>query len=388
MIDIIAEVRNLFDEMLEIRRHIHSNPELSFEEFETAKYIESKLNSYGIESKRMAKTGVVALIGKGQSCIALRADIDALPILEETGLSYKSLKDGVMHACGHDMHTTMLLATAKILKKYESELKVQVKLIFQPAEEKLPGGAKLMIEEGVLENPKVEAIFGQHIFPEDNLGIISTTSGPVMASADEIYWVVNGKSTHAAQPHQGNDPILASSQLILHYQTLLTKFKDPLESGVLTVSAINGGTATNIIPDRVEMKGTFRAYNNSWREKMHNLIEQNTELISSTYGCETELNIVKGYPPLVNNSELAEYVKNIAKDTLGEDSFKDFVPKMWAEDFAYYSQKIPALFWFVGVKSEEDISMPPLHNSKINPLEEAMINGTSMMVAVALKWKS
>jgi amidohydrolase len=388
MLDIIAEVRNLFGEMLEIRRHIHQNPELSFEEFETAKFIENKLNSYGIESKRMAQTGVVALIGKGQSCIALRADIDALPILEETGLSYKSLKDGVMHACGHDMHTTMLLAAAKILKKYESELKVQVKLIFQPAEEKLPGGAKLMIEEAVLENPRVEAIFGQHIFPEDKVGVISTTSGPIMASADEIYWVVNGKSTHAAQPHQGNDPILASSQLILHYQTLLTKFKDPLDSGVLTVSAINGGTATNIIPDRVEMKGTFRAYNNSWREKMHNLIEQNTKLISSTYGCETELNIVKGYPPLVNNSELAEYVKNIAKDTLGEDSFKDFVPKMWAEDFAYYSQKIPALFWFVGVKSEEDISMPPLHNSKINPLEEAMINGTSMMVAVALKWKS
>jgi amidohydrolase len=257
-----------------IRRTIHRNPELSFQEFETSNFIKQKLGEWGIEHREIGGTGVVAHIGNGDNCVALRADIDALPIHEETGLEYSSQNPGVMHACGHDMHTTMLLGAAYRLKQIENELKGVVKLIFQPGEEKLPGGAKLLIENGVLENPRPGAIFGQHINPGESVGKISLAPGYVMASADELYITVKGKGSHAAQPHIGNDAILAASHLVQYYQTMVSKMKNPLDSGVISITAVNGGSANNIFPSEVKMLGTMRAFNQDWRNYIHEIIEE------------------------------------------------------------------------------------------------------------------
>lgn len=368
------------------RRYIHQNPELSFEEFETSKFIQNELTKLGIEFKILANTGVIGIIGKGDKCVALRADIDALPIFEETSLDFKSINNGVMHACGHDMHTSMLLGAAEILKSIENSLNGQVKLIFQPAEEKLPGGANILIKEGVLDNPKVDAIFGQHIYPGESSGILATNSGYVMGSADELYWTITGKSTHAAQPHLGYDPILAASQLIVYYQTLMTKYRDPLDAGVLTVASIHGGSATNIIPDTVEMKGTLRSFNLEWREQMHKLLEEKSIELCKLYGCNCQLQIIKGYPPVFNNDELTKLSKTVAIQVFGSDNVVEFVPKMWGEDFAFYGQVIPASFWFLGVRPKNQSEMPALHNSKLSPDEEPMLNGMSMLAKVAFDY--
>ncbi len=386
-IDFITEqAKSIFPLTRDFRRHIHQNPELSFLEFKTAEFIREKLTEFGIDFITMANTGTVAHIGKGDICVALRADIDALPIIEETGLDFASLNQGVMHACGHDMHTSMLLAAAKILKDNESSLKGTVKLIFQPGEEKLPGGAKIMIDEGVLENPKPAAIFGQHIYPSEITGTISVTGGPVFASTDELYWTVKGRGTHAAQPHLGSDAILASSQLINYYQTILTKFKNPLDSCVLSVTSIHGGSATNIFPEEVKMMGTLRTYNEVLRTEIHDILMNNSEKMTQLYGCSCSVDIVRGYPALINNHELAALVKETAIDTVGVNNTLDFKPIMWAEDFAYYSSKIPACFWLLGVRPENLSEMPPLHNSRLNPSEEAMINGTAMLVSSAINF--
>lgn len=381
-----SKAKEYLQETIEIRRKIHQNPELSFEEYETSKFIKSYLESLNIESKYFTETGVVAHLGKGEKCIALRADIDALPIEEETELEFCSTNQGIMHACGHDLHTSMLLTAARILKELEDKLSGTVKLIFQPGEEKLPGGAKLMIENGVLNDPKPEAIFGQHVNPELETGVIAVTDGPVMASADELYWTLKGKGCHAAQPHKGADPILAASQLIVFYQSLMTKYKDPLKSGVLTVTSINGGSATNIIPDNVKLIGTMRAFDDDWRLEFHELLQTKSRSLCALYGVECNLEIKKGYPPLINNKHTSDFVRDTAIGNFGVTKFIEFIPKMWAEDFAYYAQEIPSTFWFLGVKAKDQSVMPALHNSKFNPQEEAMLNGIIQMVSVAVNY--
>lgn len=384
--EILEKSKALFPKMQKIRREIHKNPELSFEEYETCKLIQRHLNELGVENKVIGKTGVVALIGKGDKCVGLRADIDALPIDEETGLEFSSVNEGVMHACGHDMHTTMLLGAAEILKGMEDELNGVVKLIFQPGEEKLPGGASILIEEGVLENPKVDAIFGQHIYPGESEGVISLNSGPVMGAPDELYFTIRGKSTHAAQPHLGHDPIVAASQLIIHFQTLMTKYKDPIEAGVLSITSIKGGNATNIIPDEVKLMGTLRSFNEEWRLQMHKLIEENSKALCQMYGCEIEVEIKKGYPPVINDEKLTELTRSNSNMIVGTDSTIDFLPKMWGEDFAYYGKNIPATFWFTGVRPLDQEDMPALHNSRLNPSENAMPIGTTMLVTAAVNY--
>ena len=386
MINLKEEVNNIFNKTLEYRRHIHQNPELSFQEFETAKYIRKQLDELKIEWKECSGTGTIALIGKGEKCVALRADIDALPIFEETDLPFKSKIDNVMHACGHDMHTSMLLTAADILKKNESQLNGVVKLIFQLGEEKLPGGASLMIKEGALENPKVDAIFGQHIYPGEEVGTVSLKEGPVMGSADEIHITINGKSTHAAQPHLGSDPILAAAQLIVYYQTLMTKYKDPTKAGVLTLSAINGGFATNVIPDKVKIMGTLRSFDNDWREEIHKILEEKTNVLVSTYDCSAKLEIRKGYPSVINDRELHNIAIKSAKDVFKNNKILEFEPKMWGEDFAYYGRVVPAYFWFLGVRSQNLTSMPALHNSKLNPDENAMKQGIMMLINSAINY--
>ncbi|MFN3194948.1 MAG: M20 family metallopeptidase [Chlorobiota bacterium] len=386
MKEILRISEDLYSKMLNIRRTIHQNPELSFEEYETSKYIKNKLDELGIENQIIGKTGVVGLIGKGEKCVALRADIDALPIEEETGLDFASQNKGVMHACGHDMHTTMLLAAAEILKDMEDSINGVVKLIFQPGEEKLPGGASILIEEGVLENPTVNAIFGQHIFPGEQEGTVSLNSGPVMGAPDELYFTIRGKSTHAAQPHLGFDPIVAASNLILHFQDLITKYKDPIEPGVLSITSIKGGNSTNIIPNSVDLMGTLRSFDEDWRNKMHKLIYENSELLSKLYGCEIDVTIKKGYPPVINDEELTNLTIEISKEIVGEVNTLEFIPKMWGEDFAFYGKNIPATFWFVGVRPSELDDMPALHNSKLSPSEKAMPIGTAMLVNSAINY--
>jgi len=375
----------LFETMQRTRRHLHRFPELSFQEFETSRFIQQRLSELGIPFRVVATTGVVAHLGRGERCVALRADIDALPITEETGLPYASEHPGVMHACGHDTHTTMLLAAAEILKTQEDDLGGVVKLLFQPGEEKTPGGASLMIAEGALTDPVPEMIFGQHINPDAPEGEIAFVSGPMMAAADELYWTIRGYGAHAAQPHLGKDPILAAAGLIQHLQTLITKQRNPLHAGVLTVTAIHGGHATNVIPEIVEMKGTLRAFDQAWREHAWAYLEEQTAAYCALHGCEGRLEISKGYPPLVNHQEATAFARTTAEALLGADRVTEFEPKMWAEDFAYYSQQMPACFWMLGGRPSSQTSMPGLHHPRFAPDERAMISGAALLAEVAIR---
>jgi amidohydrolase len=383
----IAEhIDSIYPWMVETRRHIHRHPELSFQEFETADFICQTLDSLGVDHRRIATTGVVAHIGSGERCIALRADIDALPIVEETGLDYASTRPGVMHACGHDTHTTMLLATARVLMERRNELGGVVKLLFQPGEEMVPGGASIMIAEGALQDPVPEMIFGQHIDPQAPCGKVSFVTGPMLASADELHWTIRGFGAHAAQPHLGRDPIMAATGLVHHLQTLITKRRNPLDPGVMTVTSIHGGSATNIIPDVVEMKGTLRAFDSTWREEAWAFLTEHTRDYCALHGCEGSLAISKGYPPLINHASAVEMARNVAHGVIGADNVLDFEPKMWAEDFAYYAQQMPACFWMLGGRPDQLDTMPGLHNPRFAPEERAMKIGAVLMAETALQY--
>ena len=382
----LENLRSIFPQMVETRRYLHRNPELSFQEFETSAFIQKKLTELGIEFKVMATTGVVAHIGNGDRCVALRADIDALPIVEETGLEYASNNHGVMHACGHDTHTTMLLSAAQILKQQESTQGGVVKLIFQPGEEKTPGGASLMIAAGALQNPKPEIIFGQHINPDAPFGEVSFVAGPMMASADELYWTIKGFGAHAAQPHKGKDPLYAAAGLVHHLQSLVTKHRNPLLPGVMTITSIHGGSATNIIPDFVEMKGTLRSFDEQWRKEAWAFLEEHTKLYCALHGCEGSIEILKGYPPLVNDATAVEFARGVALSVLDSSMVSDFEPKMWAEDFSFYTQHMPACFWMLGGRPSTMGTMPGLHNAKFAPEEKAMITGAALLVETAKQY--
>ena len=386
MNDILQSANNLMSSIIEDRRHIHRNPELSFQEHETCAFISKRLTTMNIKHSIIAHTGIVAHIGTGSRCIALRADIDALPIDEETGLDFSSTKPGIMHACGHDAHTAMLLGAASILKEQESSLNGIVKLIFQPGEEKVPGGASIMVAEGVLENPKPEVIFGQHVYPDAPCGEIQISIGPTMASADELYWTIYGKGAHAAQPHQGIDPILIASELILHLQSLVTKMRNPLLPGLLAVTSIHGGSATNIIPETVELKGTLRAFDPEWREQAIRMIQEHSEQLCSMHGARCEVKILRGYPAVHNHEGAATFAIKTAQALIGTSKVTDFEPKMWGEDFAFYGQHIPAAFWMLGVRPDGQTSMPGLHNARFTPDEQALPIGAAMMAKAAIDW--
>lgn len=382
--EILDSVKNITPKLVAHRRQFHANPELSFHEHETAKYIKAQLDSMGIENHYLIETGVVGIIGKGDICVALRADIDALPITEENDLPFKSRFDGKMHACGHDFHAAMLLGAAEILKANEDKLGGTVKLIFQPAEELIPGGAFMMIQNGVLKNPAPQAVFGQHVNPGDNLGCVSLAEGGVMASGEEFYFTIKGKGSHAAQPHLGNDPILAAANVITYLQTLTNKHKNPINPGVISITAINGGSVTNVFPDEVKLMGTMRSYDQSWREEMYDKIEKGSKAICEVYDTECELVIKKGFPAVRNNAELTNLLRTTSRSLFGEDRTMEFEPKMWAEDFGYFSQELPSVFWYIGVKPPDMPEMPPIHNAKFNPSEEALPIGCAMLVAGAI----
>jgi amidohydrolase len=389
LINLIKEKASAYkDEVIDIRRHLHQNPELSFEEYNTSKYVCSKLDEYGIEYQSgIVKTGVVGLI-KGNNfdskTIALRADLDALPILEENDVTYKSVNDGVMHACGHDVHTASLLGAAKILNEVKDKFEGTVKLVFQPGEEKLPGGASLMIKEGVLENPTPNSIVGQHVYPQLEAGKVGFKSGMYMASTDELFMTVIGKGGHAALPHLNVDPVLITAHILTSLQQIVSRMSHPTAPTVLSFGKIIGNGATNIIPDKVELEGTFRAMNEEWRADAHVKMKKMAESIAESMGGKCEFKIIKGYPFLVNDEKVTNKAKQSAIEFLGQENVIELDLRMTGEDFAYYSQIVPACFYRLGIKNEESNITSGLHTSTFNIDEDSIETSIGLMAWIAL----
>ena len=378
-------VDKYFDTVRSYRRHIHQNPELSFQEFETANFIEKSLSF--LSFNRVCDTGLVATVfATGEDefspCLALRADIDALPILEETNLSFASQNTGLMHACGHDMHSAILMGVAHIVSENQHLLKKSVKFVFQLGEEKLPGGASLMIQEGVLENPIVDEMYGLHVFPDLETGKVGFRSGKYMASCDEIYITIHGKGGHAALPHTVIDPIYIGAQLLVQAQGIVSRYANPTVPSVLSFGHFEGIGATNIIPNTVRIKGTFRTMDEVWRSKAHGLLEKLVQELAISHGAKIDLAIDKGYPFLVNDEAITEKARKSVGAQLGEKSIMDLDLRMTAEDFSYYSQKVPATFFRIGVRSPQEESMFGLHNSRFNPDEESLRIGMESMLAI------
>jgi amidohydrolase len=369
-------------EMIEVRHHLHANPELSYKEFKTAAYIQQKLTALNITFEVKATTGVIALIeGKNpdKKIVALRGDMDALPIMEENDVPYKSTVPGVMHACGHDVHTTCLLGAAKILSTLKDEWEGTVKLIFQPGEEKNPGGASLLIKEGVLQNPAPQSIFALHVHPGLEVGKLSFRGGMVMASADEIYITIRAKGGHAAAPQNTADTILIAAHLIVSLQQIISRNNDPFNPSVLSITSFQGGYTTNVIPSEVKLMGTFRAMDEEWRFKAHELIiKMATELVHSM-GAEIDIKIDVGYPFVLNNEKLNAAARKKAEAYLGTENVSETELRMGAEDFAYYSHQIPGCFFRLGVGNKAKGISIGVHTPTFNIDEGAIEIGMGMM---------
>jgi amidohydrolase len=378
-------------EFIDVRQYLHSHPELSYQEFETSKYVQQKLAEYNIPFEVKATTGVVGLI-RGRNAesrvIALRADMDALQIQEENEVEYKSKNAGVMHACGHDVHTTCLLGAAKILSELRDEWEGTVKLIFQPGEEKNPGGASLMIKEGALENPKPQGIFGLHVHPGLATGKFSFRKGRVMASADELYVTIKSKGGHAAAPHLTVDTILVASHLIVGLQQIISRNNNPLSPSVLSICSIQGGHTTNVIPSEVKLKGTFRAMDEKWRYKAHELIKKLTVELVSSMGAEADILVDVGYPFVDNEPKLTEAAWQLANEFFGKENIEETELRMGAEDFGYYTHVVPGCFYRLGVRNEEQGIIHNVHTPRFNVDEQAIKNGMEMMAWLGAKAKT
>ncbi len=388
-VDKIKQLAQTFaPDTVQVRRHIHANPELSFEEHNTAAYVKEVLASYGITAEPMAETGLVALIeGKNprSKVIALRADLDALPIVEANDVAYKSKNEGVMHACGHDVHTASLLGAARILQDMRGEFEGTVKLIFQPGEEKFPGGASIMIKEGVLQNPSPESIVGQHVFPMLPAGKVGFRSGMYMASADEIYITVKGKGGHAAMPEMNIDPVLISAHLIVALQQIVSRHASPKIPSVLSFGNVEAKGATNVIPNEVKIQGTFRTMNEEWRKEAHQKIKKLAEGLCESMGGSCDIDIKNGYPYLKNDPTLTDIARTAAVNYLGNDNVVDLDLWMGAEDFAYYSQEVPACFYRLGTRNEERGIVSGVHTPTFDIDEAALETGIGLMAYIALE---
>ncbi len=377
-------------EIIKIRRFLHMNPELSNREYETAKLVGAKLISLGLEVKKgVAKTGVVALLRGSQqgATVGIRADMDALPIQELTDVPFKSLNPGVMHACGHDVHTSIALGTAMVLTGLKDKIKGNIKFIFQPAEEGPPpgeeGGASLMIKEGVLQEPSVGAIFGLHVWPED-LGKAYFIPGHMMASSDWFQIVIKGKSSHGAQPHKGVDSIALASNIVVSLQSVISRTTNPTDPAVLTIGKINGGTRSNIIAEKVILEGTVRTLTDRNRKNIPQLMENIVKGITHSFGADYTFSYRKGAPSLYNHPELAKIMLPTLLKVLGEEHVKELNPQMVAEDFSYYGQEIPGFYFFLGVKNPSQETMAPLHNPYFNPDEGSITLGIKIMCHLLL----
>lgn len=386
---ILSLSKKILPDVIKIRRALHERPELAFEEVATGKFIASELTRLGIKVRRgIGKTGLVGILnGSGRSGgVGLRADMDALPITEETGLSFASRNKGVMHACGHDSHMAMLLGAARILSALKDEIPGTVKFIFQPSEEKNPGGAPAMITDGALADPKVDAIFGQHITTDLPTGKLGFRSGPLMASADEIYITVLGRGGHGAKPHNAVDPIVISAQIIVELQMVISRMKDPLEPSVLTIGSIHGGTATNIIPDSVKLSGTLRTMNEEWRKKALVLIEKTAVQCTRGFGGDCKVEVSHGYPVLVNSESETGLAFGTASALFGKAAAKIAPPQMGAEDFAYYLQKVPGSFWWIGAANKELGATASIHSARFKVDEAAFMYGAAQLASVAIEY--
>ena len=376
--------------LIEIRHHIHSNPELSFQEFETQIFIENYLqNTLGLKTQRMANTGIVALIeGKNPSkrVVGLRADMDALPITEvNDGRTYRSNVEGAMHACGHDVHTTSLMGAATILNGLKDEFEGTIKLIFQPGEEKLPGGASMMIQEGVLENPKVDFMIGQHVMPFVEVGKIGFRQGLYMASADEIFVTVKGKGGHGAMPHLGIDPIAIASQMIISLQQIVSRSANPIIPSFLTFGKIIANGSTIVIPSEVYIEGTFRTLNEEWRNEAHLKMVSTAKGVVEGLGGTVDFEIRKGYPFLKNDVTLTQNCESFAKNYMGEDKIEALDIWMAAEDFSYYSQEVPSCFYRLGTRNEAKGITFGVHHPNFDIDEDALENGAGLLAYLAVK---
>ena len=370
------------DEFIAIRQYLHAHPELSYQEYQTSQYIQEQLASYQIPFSVKASTGVVGIIeGKNPTSrvVALRADMDALPILEQNEVTYKSKNEGVMHACGHDVHTTCLLGAAKILSETKGDWEGPVKLIFQPGEEKNPGGASLLLKEGVLENPKPSCIFALHVNPQLEVGKVSFRGGKVMASADEIYITIKGKGGHAAAPHLTADTILIASHLVVSLQQIISRKNNPFLPSVLSITSFNGGFTTNVIPTEVKLMGTFRAMDEEWRFKAHDLIRKQTTELVSALGGEVDLHMDVGYPTVYNHEALNDYAKAVAENYMGTDKVEETEMRMGAEDFGFYAQQVPGCFFRLGTGNKEKGITSGVHTPTFNIDEKAIEIGMGMM---------
>lgn len=381
--------KEILDEVVAMRRHIHRHPELSFEEKNTSQFIAGKLKEWGIPYKeKVGGYGVVGMIsGKDTNgkTVALRADMDALPIQEENQVEYASTNPGVMHACGHDVHTSSLLGSAYILNQLRDQFSGRIKLIFQPAEEQLPGGASLMIKAGVLKNPAPDVILGQHVHPPLEAGKVGFRPGQYMASSDEIFLTVNGKGGHGAMPHKGVDTTLVSAHIIVALQQIVSRRSDPTSPSVLTLGKIySDGGSTNIIPETVHIQGTFRAMDEDWRYQAHELIRQTARHTALALGAEVDVNIKVGYPFLYNHPETTRKMRGRAEAFLGPEQVVDLPIRMTAEDFAYYSHEMDACFYRLGVADPGQPGARQLHTSTFDVNEDCFETSVGLTAFLTL----
>lgn len=377
------------DELLAIRHHLHSHPELSFHEEKTAAFLSGLLTEWGIEhQKGVGGHGIVGIIhGSNPTAkvIALRADMDALPIVEQNRVPYKSLKSGVMHACGHDVHMTCLLGVVKLLNHWKTHWEGRVKFIFQPAEEQLPGGAIKMIEAGVLERPKPKVIFAQHVFPELPAGKVGFRSGRYMASSDEVNLIVKGKGGHAAMPENYDNTVLAAAQILIDLQQQIEQAKPSHIPSVLAFGKIVADGAHNVIPSQVSIHGTFRTFDEEWRKKAHHLIETTAQSAAAKYHTQCELVIDRGYPVLINDPAATSLAKEAAIEFLGAENVVELNQRMTVEDFARYGQVVPACFYRLGTGNPGRGITANLHTPMFDVDESSLVTGTGMMLWISLK---
>jgi amidohydrolase len=377
------------DETVAVRRHLHANPELSYKEYKTARFVAEKLQSYGVSVREgVATTGVIGVIegrNPGKKTFALRADMDALPIQEANDVPYRSTVEGVMHACGHDVHTASLLGTARILQQIRNNFEGTIRLLFQPGEEKNPGGASYMIRDGALQNPEPTGIIGQHVFPLLPVGKIGFREGMYMASCDEIYLRVVGKGGHAAAPELTVDPILIASHIIVSLQQIISRNASPKQPTVLSFGDIIGRGATNIIPNEVNIAGTFRAMNEEWRATALSRIKKMAESIAEGMGGRCEVEISKGYPYLENNPALTRRIRSAAEAYVGKENVVDIDITLGAEDFSYYSQVIPASFYRLGTSNAAKGITSYVHTPTFDIDEDALQIGPGLMAWMAVR---
>ncbi|MFN5092716.1 MAG: M20 family metallopeptidase [Bacteroidota bacterium] len=386
----IIELSNdLFNELVEVRRHLHAHPELSFQEKETSAFIAKKLSEAGISHRtNIGGYGILAEIHgelDGEGVIALRADMDALPIEETTAFAFASQNKGVMHACGHDVHSTCVLGAALILNQMKPQFGGTIQFIFQPAEEVLPGGAKLMLEDGVFDQGAPQHILGQHVFPELPVGKVGFRAGPYMASTDEIYIRVIGKGGHGAKPDQVIDPVLISAHLLIALQQVASRWSNPQMPTVLSFGKIEGKGATNIIPNEVHLAGTFRTFSEQWRMEAHEKIKNLCEHVVSGMGGHVEIRIEKGYPVLVNDEAYTAYCREMAENLFGTENVVELEMRTTAEDFAYFAQAYPSCFYRLGTSNPDGTFSLPVHNSGFSVNEESIKIGSQLMSWLAIQ---